>query len=193
VLPAGSPNCPNFTGDLTASLVGKNTVSVQWTTSQPEFDKYMYTVEHSTNMNAWDKVASVIGQHDETKPNHYSVLHQTPVSGMNYYRVKRENEVGVTSFSPIEQLDLDVALSSSIGIYPNPVSTSLIIKNVVEYDADVPVEIINTSGDVLHTLIIKQGTLQYEELPVENLPSGLYMVRIRFPNGDVRTVKITKF
>src|SRR5690606_35289120 len=38
VQPAGSANCPDFTGDISASLLSQNTVLVEWTTAQPETD-----------------------------------------------------------------------------------------------------------------------------------------------------------
>lgn len=192
VLPAGSPSCPNFTGDLDVNLIGPNTVLVEWTTAFPETDQYLYSVEHSTNKIDWQLVETVTGK-DNNQPNSYSIVHQTPVLGENHYRVKRTNSGGIESYSQIRSLDLDVALSAAISITPNPVSDFLTIKNVAEYDADVMIQLINTAGAVLHTLTIPQGTLHYEELPVKDLASGLYMARIRFGNGDVRTVKITKF
>lgn len=193
VEPAGSPNCPDFTGDLIASLVGVNTVLVEWTTILPETDQYLYSVEHSKNMIDWELVKTVMGQPDATKPSHYSILHQTPVTGKNYYRVKRTNAGGIESYSQIRSLDLDIALLGAISINPNPVSDFLIIKNVVEFDTDVTIQIVSTNGDVLHTLTIPQGTLHFEEFPVKDFPSGLYLARIRFGNGDVRTIKLTKF
>ncbi len=193
VQPAGSQNCPDYTGDITVNLVGKNTVQVQWTTLLPENDEYMYTVQHSTDMVAWEVVTSLMGQHDATKPNHYSVIHQTPVAGKNYYRVKRANAAGVPSFSPIRSIDLNITEAGAITINPNPVYDRLIIKNVQAYDSDVTVQIIGANGDVLHRITIPAGALHYEELPVENLPTGLYLARIRFGNGEVQTIKITKF
>ncbi|MCW5924191.1 MAG: hypothetical protein KIS77_17850 [Saprospiraceae bacterium] len=193
VVPAGSSNCPDFTGDLSASLAGSNAVNVQWTTTLPELDQYMYTVQHSTNMVDWVPATNIMGKRDATKPNHYSFLHQTPVMGKNYYRVKRTNTGGLESFSPIRSVDLEVSLTAAVAINPNPVSDVLIIKNVAQYDGDVTVELITTKGEVLRALTIPAGKLHYEELPVAALPSGLYMARIRFPDGSLRTLKITKF
>ena len=193
VLPAGSPNCPDFTGDIHVNLIGSNAVQVDWTTAQPETDQYLYTVHHSTNSIDWTPVTTMMGHHDATKPNQYSFLHQTPVAGKNFYRVKRTNSGGLESTSPVRSIDLDVTLAGSISINPNPVYDVLIVKNVAGYDGDVTIQIVSTGGAVLHTLVIPAGKLHYEELSVKNLPSGLYMARIHLPDGEVRTVKITKF
>ncbi|MCE7925138.1 MAG: hypothetical protein DYG98_18955 [Haliscomenobacteraceae bacterium CHB4] len=193
VQPAGSANCPDFTGDISASLVGQNTVLVEWTTAQPETDQYLYTVQHSTNSIDWVPVTTVMGHRDATKPNHYSIVHQTPVVGANYYRVKRTNAGGLESVSPVRSIDLALSPDAAIAINPNPVYDVLIIKTVAEYDGDVTVQLVTTNGAVLHTLTIPAGKLYYEELSVKDLPSGLYMARIRFPDGEVRTLKIAKF
>ncbi len=189
---AGTPGCDNFTMNITAKVAGKTNVILEWTTLMPETDQFLYTVEHSPNQQDWTDISTVLGLHDATKPNHYSVLHQTPVGGENHYRVKRLNAAGVTSYSPVRSITLDIALESSVDVYPNPAFKFLVIKNVKEFGSDVKVQIINTGGDILHTAIIPQGTLYYEELPVEGLPSGIYMVRVLSGDGNVKTYKITK-
>ncbi|MBK7937701.1 MAG: T9SS type A sorting domain-containing protein [Lewinellaceae bacterium] len=192
VLAPGSAGCSDFTMDITAKIVGKSNVLVEWSTSLPETDQFLYVTEHSNNLVDWHDFSTVMGQHDATKPNRYSVFHQTPNGGMNHYRVKRIDATGVSSFSPIRSLKLEIALAASVDIYPNPASSILIIKNVVKYDNEVTVQLINTTGDVLHTLTIPQGALSYEELPIGDLPSGIYMARVQFGNGEVTTYKISK-
>lgn len=189
---AGTPGCDNFTMNITAKVAGKTNVILEWTTLMPETDQFMYIVEHSPNQQDWTDISTVLGLHDATKPNHYSVLHQTPVGGENHYRVKRLNAAGMTSYSPVRSITLDIALESSVDVYPNPAFKFLVIKNVKEFGSDVNVQIINTGGDILHTVTIPQGTLYYEELPVEGLPSGIYMVRVLSGDGNVKTYKITK-
>lgn len=193
VLPAGSPNCPDFSSDINVNLVGQNNVQVAWTTLLPETGPYLYTVQHSTNGTDWVNVTTIPGQQDATKPNHYNFMHQTPVAGMNFYRVKRANAGGLESTSQVRSIELDVAQADAITINPNPVSDVLIIKTVATYDADVTVQLLSTGGAVLHTITIPAGKLHYEKLPVQDLPAGLYMARIHFPDGEVRTLKITKF
>jgi hypothetical protein len=63
----------------------------------------------------------------------------------------------------------------------------------VAFDGDVTVTISSTKGDVLHTIVLEKGKLSDIELPVNQLPSGMYMARIIYSDGTVNTVKITKF
>jgi hypothetical protein len=64
--------------------------------------------------------------------------------------------------------------------------------NAIQYDTDVVIQITATNGSVLHTITIPAGKMHLEDLPVEDLPSGIYLAKIRFGNGEVRTVKIAK-
>ena len=63
----------------------------------------------------------------------------------------------------------------------------------MEYDADVVITITTTQGDLVHALTIPKGAILQEEVPMADLPSGIYMVRIQLGNGEVKTVKIAKF
>jgi hypothetical protein len=64
--------------------------------------------------------------------------------------------------------------------------------NAIQYDTDVTIDISATNGAVLHRISIPAGEMLVEDLPVQDLPSGLYLARIRFGDGAVKTLKITK-
>ena len=78
-------------------------------------------------------------------------------------------------------------------ITPNPVLDKLYIKNVASYNSDVTIQLFSTQGELLNTLTIKQGTLQQTEMPMGDLPQGIYLIRANFGDGNVKTLKITKF
>lgn len=192
VNPAGGGSCPDYTDDLVAVVQPNNTVKLLWSTA-PEGGAYIYSVQRSANRTTWDVVTTVMGLQNASAPNHYSALDQTPLAGVSYYRIKRSNGNGFDVYSPIKEVHLDFSEVSAVSVYPNPVADKLTIKNALAYDSDVVVTISTTNGDILHTLTIPQGTLVQEELPMINLPSGIYMVRIRLGSGEVKTVKIAKF
>jgi hypothetical protein len=191
VLPPGSPGCPSFTTALVASLTNNNQVLLGWTTPA-EGAEYRYTVQHSLNDITWENIASVMGHQDATAPNNYEAIHETPVNGANYYRVKRQNANNVEVISESVKINLDLSEASAISINPNPVTTNLTIKNLMEYPYDVKIAITATNGDVLQTINIPAGTLLNEDFPMVDLPSGLYLVRIHLGNDTVKTLKITK-
>lgn len=191
VQPAGGANCPDFTMNLNALVQPNNTVLIDWTTGA-EGDTYMYSVLRSANSTNWEVVTTIMGNNNSTSSNDYSVIDQTPLAGTSYYRIKRSNPNGIHALSQSVEVSLNLSAVTAVSVFPNPVSDNLTIKNALEYDSDVVITISTTKGDVIHTLTIPQGTMMLEEIPMSNLPSGIYMVRIQLGNGEVKTLKIAK-
>jgi hypothetical protein len=191
VLPSGTPGCESFIMNLVVKPHTPSGVEVEWTT-HPEATQYLYTVEHSMNQTDWNSVSSVMGVNNNNS-NDYSVVDETPVNGKNYYRIKRSSLNGLAGYSEVREIELNVQTNESMLIYPNPASSTLHISNVMEYDNDVTVTMATTNGSVLHTMTIPQGSIEQLEIPMENVPQGIYIVRINFGKGSVKTLKITKF
>jgi hypothetical protein len=191
VEPAGSPGCPSSFTQFQVENYGPNSVQIQWTT-QPEMTRYLYTVERSPDQTNWQPVATRMGNEDATADNHYQAMDLAPLNGMNYYRVQRLNATGVESYSEVRELEMQMTEESSMAIFPNPVSQMLYVRNLMAYDADAGVEIFTTNGQLLYSLSIPAGSLQNFELPVAQLPQGLYLAKVRFGDGKVKTVKLVK-
>ncbi|HAD13041.1 MAG TPA: hypothetical protein DCF33_11470 [Saprospirales bacterium] len=191
VLPAGSPGCDGFNLNFNVQQTGQTGVMINWTTL-PEATEYAYTVQHSTDMQSWVNVTTTMGKQDAVNPNEYSFMHETPAIGRNFYRIRRVSNMGQQAFSEIRAIEVQYSPSNGVLIAPNPVGKSLHIMNAIQYDTDVVIQITATNGSVLHTITIPAGKMHLENLPVEDLPSGIYMAKIRFGNGEVRTVKIAK-
>ncbi|MBL7829030.1 MAG: T9SS type A sorting domain-containing protein, partial [Saprospiraceae bacterium] len=191
VLPAGSPGCTSFILDFTVNQHGSSSVQVEWTTL-PEATEYLYTVQHSTNLQQWTNVGSQLGKQDQLNANTYSFMHERPANGINYYRIKRATASGQIAFSDHVEISVAFGANENVKITPNPVVSKVKIMNMMEFDKDVTIEISTTKGDVLHTVTLEKGKLQEVELDMVNLPSGVYMARIRFADGTVKTLKLTK-
>ena len=192
VKPAGSPGCTAFITGINALQQGPASVLVTWETL-PEYDDYMYTVERSETQTIWYKVATVMGKHSTTQNNSYSTMDQHPVNGMNFYRIKRANGNGVETFSRAVSVELKLEGEQALVIAPNPVKDILYIKNVAQYASDVNIYLITPQGKLLKTVIIKQGTMMQEEMEMGDIPQGIYIVRVDFGDGTIKTMKITKF
>ena len=70
---------------------------------------------------------------------------------------------------------------SEISVYPNPVRDRVVIEGIEA----VEIQVYNTLGQVVKTV---RGT---NEIPVADLPQGVYMLRIADADGTVYTNKIT--
>jgi hypothetical protein len=191
VLPAGSPDCFGFTNNFTLKPFGPAGVAIEWITA-PETEQFMYTIQHSADNQTWADIAEVSGHFNANAPNAYSYVDQTPVNGLNYYRIMRSNSGGLQAYSDARNISIALGLDNQVTVYPNPVHQTLYIKNLVRSDADGEVTLTSVNGDVLQTVILNKGTVEIKDLAMEHLPSGMYFVRVRFGNGEVKTVKITK-
>lgn len=191
VLPAGSPGCTSFISNFSVSPQGPSSVAVNWTTL-PEPTEYMYTVQHSTNKVLWTNLNSLIGKQNPAQENSYTFMHETPVNGMNFYRIKRATASGQIAYSDQKEINIFFKADESVRITPNPVLDKLTIMNLLEFDADVTVTIASTKGDILHTITLQKGKMETIELSVTDLPSGMYLARIRFADGSTKSLKITK-
>ncbi|MCC6463090.1 MAG: hypothetical protein IT260_21650 [Saprospiraceae bacterium] len=193
VKPAGSPGCDPFAGNFTVSaLRGGSAVQIQWAT-KPELNPFLYVVERSADQIVWTTVEEKMGQMNATAPNTYTVLDHTPVDGMNYYRIKRRSAGGGESMSEVRDIEVHMDVEASLAVFPNPVSQSLHVRNLMTYDSDAQLELFSTNGVRLEAMNIPAGTYQALEWPMGDLPEGIYLLRIRMGKSNVRTVKVTKF
>jgi SdrD B-like domain/SprB repeat/Secretion system C-terminal sorting domain len=192
VKPAGSPGCGGIAQDLAVQPNGPGSVVVTWTTPA-EFDPMMYTVQHSMDNSTWSDVVDM-PSHNGTATNSYRVVDQGALAGVNYYRIKRTT-IADGSVTHSLSRNIELVLPTDGGgvlIYPNPVSDVLIIKNMTKYQGDVEVSILTTNGKQVRSLVIPAGALEFRQESVESLPAGLYFARIRFADGTVKVVKLTK-
>lgn len=192
VIPAGTNGCPQFITNFNVQAISMATVQVDWRT-MPELTKYLYRVERSKDQQNWTLVEEVPGHEDANAPNVYRVMDHAPSNGMNYYRIKRLSANGAELISDIRNVELTMEVEESMAIYPNPVTQVLYIRNLMTYDNDASIQLFTTSGKLLYTLKIPAGTFQHFDVPVADLPQGLYLARIRFGNGKTNTVKVSKF
>lgn len=192
VLPAGSAGCGGFAQNFSLRPAGPTAVEIEWL-AMPENEPYMYSVQHSVNMVDWSDITTVPGQHNTTTFNAYKFLDQTPLSGVNFYRIMRTAVTGVQAYSDTKSIEIALNGLNAISIYPNPVHNTLFIKNIAKYDADVEIDITTAGGELVHHVVIAKGAVELKGFGMDDMPAGIYFARIRFDNGDVKTIKISKF
>jgi hypothetical protein len=189
---AGTAGCGNFLHNFNVALLSAHTVEVAWATN-PEITQYMYYVEHSSDNLTWETVGEVMGHNDANNINQYKLIHDQVSVGQNFYRIKRIDASNLTVVSASIELKMnELALEESVAISPNPVTNTVVIKNMIIYDNDVNVKIATTNGVVLYDLNIPAGSLKNFDLGMDHLPAGIYLARIRFSKSVVKTIKLVK-
>lgn len=137
---------------FTATAVNNKEVQLNWTTTT-EINLKEYEIQHAT-----DGVNFVaIGIVNPTTPNsstsrNYDFLHQTPIVGLNYYRLKIIDLDHSIEYSPIRSAEIknDISavhdgISFDIRVSPNPVNNGL-LRIETNSAETLAVEVYNTLG-----------------------------------------------
>lgn len=152
---------------------------LNWSTAQ-EQNNQGFEIEHSINGNDFRKVGFVNGSGNTSEKKDYSFIHQSPVNGINYYRLKQIDIDGKFEYSQIESLDFESEFELSV--YPNPIQDELNIMapNNTAY------KILDMTGST-----IKWGTYNGNPIDVSVLAKGFYILRAS-RKGKIQHVKFTK-
>lgn len=101
-----------------SARVKSKSVELLWATaSELNFD--FFSIERSTNGVIFEEIGRVSGHGYSTSRIDYSFVDAQPLSGRSYYRLVTYDYDGYTE--SFEIVSVDLALSESIAVYPNPV------------------------------------------------------------------------
>lgn len=105
-----------FTG-LSAFETKKGNV-VKWSVAS-EFKNSHYTVKHSTDGIVWRDLEIVKGKGTTDRALEYSILHDSPTIGINYYSLSQTDFDGTTEQLGIAGVE-NIPADDLFGIFPNP-------------------------------------------------------------------------
>jgi|GEM_PF-347623 len=159
---------------LAFSAVYQNAAAhLKWTVAD-ELDVKQYETEWSTDGSNFTKIGEVTATGTVSQRQEYFFLHNKPLNGKNYYRIKTLDKNGRFTYSPIAVVDVRDNTSSSV--YPNPAVDFITIGINRPLQPATSLRLINSSGMVVKTqTILSRGSFQ---LPVSTLVAGLYRLEI---------------
>lgn len=158
-------------------------VRLDWQTVS-EINNSHFDVEWSMNGIDFEKIGEVEGNGTTTEVQFYEFLHENPVNGINYYRLKQHDFDGAFEYSDILNINFQFSIANStIKIFPNPAAEFI---NIQANQVGELVQIIDIQGRVLQEHQLQATSNQYQ---VFSLPAGTYFVRI---GKEVRKIIITK-
>ncbi|MCY7409892.1 MAG: T9SS type A sorting domain-containing protein, partial [Chitinophagales bacterium] len=143
-----------------------NSISLTWTTAS-EFNNAYFVVEHSTDGENYETLATVPGKTYSVTPTQYFTLDQHPAAGTNYYRLKQVDTNG----------------------------TETILKTtscqITDGNENVQFQIFDLAGRLMYStnMIITDFNSQ---LHAVQLPTGVYVTAIIHKNGSVDLGKYLK-
>jgi hypothetical protein len=180
----------NFTvtGALPIELMGfqgkildKGTVGLTWETAF-EKDNAFFSIERSRDGIAFQNIGIVKGNGTTHTTEHYQYNDKSPLSGVNYYRLKQVDVFGTEMYSdviPVDYTDLMFSIS------PNPGNGHLQIGGPTERIENI--RIYNGQGKMV---VLLKGPLS-PTIELSGAPAGMYFLEINY-DGRIERFKILK-
>jgi hypothetical protein len=171
---------------FTASLQG-NTVLLNWIVSE-EINVEKYEIEYSSNGINFENLGNKVSANNS---RNYFVIHNSPVIGLNYYRLKTTDKDGKFYYSIIRKVNIDNPIS--ISVYPNPTSdyVNILFANNLVYKP-ATILLIAMDGKVVTKKYI--NTLgQKEIINTSTLANGKYILQVLTTNEIItKPIEIIK-
>jgi hypothetical protein len=151
-----------------------------------------YTIERSGDAVSWTEIGMVqaIGQQGATQA--YDRYDEAPLGGVNHYRLRLVDIDGQVSFSNEDEVLFTG--SEWVNVSPNPGHNVFHFEIGKLLDGDLEIEIFDTEGKLIKTVMEKDSPSGVRLLPVDlgNLPGGIYLYRVRTGSQNLngRLVKI---
>lgn len=135
-----------------------------------------FEVEHSQDGNQYQTIGKIEGEGHTNREIDYKFIHESPSSGINYYRVKQVDLDGQYSFSNVASV---IYRTDEVNVYPNPVRDLL----TVSLPNQRSVAIYNHLGQQVCNYYLEEGE---NVVDMASLESGLYL--LKFDDGRVERV-----
>ena len=147
-----------------------NSNLITWSTSSEQNNDY-FDVEHSLNGKDFSSIGRVGAKGNSRATGAYEFIHDGPIQGMHYYRLKQVDLDGVYSYSEVRSID--VIKEGKVSIYPSMVQGEMTIRH--NFIHPTQVKVYNMSGQevVSFSKVNSETTLD-----VTALKPNIYFVQV---------------
>lgn len=149
-----------------------------WQTAS-ESDSKGFHIEHSLDGREWSVLGFVSAQGQSSDLQQYSYIHENPMSGDNYYRLRMVDLDGRFEYSVARLVHFEKEYSL-LSVHPNPFSDQLKIRMGGRISGAAIVQLTDVFGRIVLERVIVTGKGE-EELrlnDLNNLSKGAYFLRI---------------
>jgi hypothetical protein len=180
----------SFTGEFV-----NGSVKLNWITAT-ETNNSGFEVERKSVNRNWEKAGFVTGAGTKTSQSVYSFSEDKLVAGKYIYRLKQIDLDGSIAYSQEVEVDMGIPTEFTLDQnFPNPFNPNTIIRFALPVAGGVSLNIYNSLGEKVASLINKEMAAGYHEVSfnASELPSGLYLYELRSGNfSSVRKMLLMK-
>lgn len=166
-------------------------ICLKWETAS-EINNDYFEVQHSLNAIDFYPVLHIYSKAPAGNSHNnifYSGTHDSPIAGVNYYRLKQTDKDGSFSYGPILSVQHDYEKGLQFSVFPNvgPGQFSVRI-NGLDNAGGINIVLKNTSGAIVYKAwkYAEENNAEIKVIPSEKLPDGLYFCS--FIIGDAEHV-----
>ena len=171
-----------------ATTKKENTSLLQWHTCS-ETNCKGFSIERSTDNKTFTPIGFAASKGGGNKcSNDYSFIDKAPANGINYYRLKIQDNDGKFSYSNVENLQFKIQ-NLKFKITPNPVVDILKVEGLDE-SMKYELRIINDQGREMYSSFSTHYSTF--SIHVSSLPAGVYYLIAVNENGERQTLKFVK-
>ena len=154
-------------------------VSVQWTTAD-ESNVKDFQVQKSADGVVWSDPSAPQQALNTPGPNVYNWLDPSLQMGTQFYRILQTDDDGALTYSTI--VVIGMAAGNAVQIYPNPVTSVLVVEATATGPGLTSVRIHDEQGRVV--LQALTGGLRQYQANISGLARGFYTVVVDFADGS---------
>ena len=155
---------------FTAQENERGKVLLNWQTVT-ELNSDYFEVQHSIDGRSFYKIDRIRAAGFTDDLQTYQLVHERPVAGTNYYRIKQVDLNG--TFSSSEMVTAFVSHETNhLEVFPNPVDEVLYVRTAIP--TKLPVQLIDLHGSILAAY---DSTSPVLKINVAGLPKGVYLIR----------------
>ncbi len=179
------------------SFTGKyanNAVVLNWETkgelNNSGFEVQTVAAADLGKENAWQTIGFVSGNGTTTAPHSYAFTDYIKRYGVQYYRLKQIDYDKKFEYS--NSVSIKMPESEYVSISPNPVRSSTTIRFAQALATETTLELFDASGKLVQTeTVAPNGQLQINFQLVDNLPIGLYILKVN-TNNTAYSLRLVK-
>jgi hypothetical protein len=174
---------------FTAENLGDEVI-LRWHTSTEKNNSGFEILRSAQNDGVWESIGFIQGFGTTTEPKTYSFRDEKITAGTYKYRLKQIDFDGSISYSNVAEVDVNTPSEFMLyQNYPNPFNPSTNIKFSLPEMSRVKINIYNTAGQLVKTLVEREMESGYHEVNFDasKLSSGVYLYQLQA--GEYISVK----
>jgi hypothetical protein len=162
--------------DFTAKQTNDKNILLEWNTSY-ERNNHRFEIEWSNDGSNFQQLAQVLSKGDADQGNSYNYLHERPLNGPNYYRLRQIDIDSSIFYSKVVSVSISGAAGLKPWLAPNPVKEFTKVYFGRPVTTPVSLEILSSDLRSVHKEVIGVGAVNHT-LTIGKLPAGVYFIRM---------------